>query len=404
MQFGGWTQFGGVAQFGGGESRALHYYRALKSIALPGLWSQDDDALINQFLRVDAVGLSLGQVLADRLDAEILPDDASECLAEWERMLGLPVDEDVSIAARRAAVLGIWQGAQPTSLPAIRQLLGPILNPTRLFNDLFDDDVVSWRFELLGTPLIWETLSRLIIGVAAGDSRPWDSVAQDPALALIDLADRSDDVKVSAQVDHTTYYAPSEVSSGVVLYADHQNAVMAAFESGFLRLDKIVDGVLTEGTPVASPALPFWLQISKTATAWAASYGSDLDDLTVLEETAVPFLPRKGGVFSRDDVTGANTYTGFGSLEISHARPENNVEIIEQTLVNLALAGGGDEDIFIAFVHRDPGDDGEYDIAAAQRVLDRISYGHTVLLVGESDSFLCDDSESLCDRDIIGGW
>lgn len=60
------------------------------------------------------------------------------------------------------------------------------------------------------------------------------------------------------------------------------------------------------------------------------------------------------------------------------------------------------EQIFFAFVWRDPAQPGTYNIEAAQRLADRTKEAHVLLLVGESNSFLSNDTYSRTNRDILG--
>jgi len=59
-------------------------------------------------------------------------------------------------------------------------------------------------------------------------------------------------------------------------------------------------------------------------------------------------------------------------------------------------------EIFRFFIYRDPTLPGTADIASAQALVDKIKASHTVGTVIESVNLLCDDSHSLCDRDLLG--
>ncbi len=78
-----------------------------------------------------------------------------------------------------------------------------------------------------------------------------------------------------------------------------------------------------------------------------------------------------------------------------------DVDIIETS--NAAAVASGDEtEVYRFFAYRDPALPGTPDIAAAQIELDIISHSHTKGHVIESIDFLCDDPESLTDRDLLG--
>lgn len=78
-----------------------------------------------------------------------------------------------------------------------------------------------------------------------------------------------------------------------------------------------------------------------------------------------------------------------------------DIDLIE-TSNAAAVASGDEKEVYRFFVYRDPALAGTPDIAAAQVELDRISHSHTQGHIIESIDFLCDDPESLTDRDLLG--
>lgn len=80
--------------------------------------------------------------------------------------------------------------------------------------------------------------------------------------------------------------------------------------------------------------------------------------------------------------------------------PEDVVVI--ETSRSEALAMNDDRAIYQFYIYRNPGLPGVYDIQEVQEFVDRMADSHTRGYVIESINFLCDDPESLCDRDILG--
>lgn len=79
------------------------------------------------------------------------------------------------------------------------------------------------------------------------------------------------------------------------------------------------------------------------------------------------------------------------------------VDIVMIEISNAQALSFGDEDLVHRFyIYRDPVLAGTANIAAAQVELDNISHSHTDGKVIESISFKCDESTSLCDRDLLG--
>jgi hypothetical protein len=79
----------------------------------------------------------------------------------------------------------------------------------------------------------------------------------------------------------------------------------------------------------------------------------------------------------------------------------SDVVVIERTAAE-ALAMGDQREIFRFFIWRNPALAGSYDLDAAQEMVDRMKPSHTLGHVILSTDFLCDDPESLCDRDVLG--
>lgn len=80
---------------------------------------------------------------------------------------------------------------------------------------------------------------------------------------------------------------------------------------------------------------------------------------------------------------------------------EADVVVLERKHA-MAAAMGDVREIFRFFIFRDPALPGTYYLDSAQAQVDRMSGSHTVGQVIESDSMLCDDPYSLCDRDLLG--
>lgn len=77
------------------------------------------------------------------------------------------------------------------------------------------------------------------------------------------------------------------------------------------------------------------------------------------------------------------------------------VVVIERTRA-FAIAVHSDREIYRFFIYRDPNAPGAYDLDAAQALVDDMKPSHTQGHVIESNNMVCDDSHSLCDRDILG--
>lgn len=408
-QFGGWGKFGGGFQFGGSRSRAEIYYHLLKRLGPPGLRPLDDDALTNKLLRADCQGLGAGWIHVDRLFAEIFPHTAAEDLPEWETLLGVVPPLGATQDQRRAAILARWRGAAGASLPELRAMLYPLLQPTAAWRDSFDDGYLNprWNVAGAGTYVEGTPASMLQVEASAATDCSLDGVTNNGELITQRLHDISDDWTLIAYVD--TFVVNAGTFVGLVGFRDYDNWYQFGLYNGggsdLLAVSSTIEGTKTEdvdSASIAAPATSFWIQMQRLSGEMIFKYGSSLDSLAELQRVDVELVPREVGLVARNGYVSQNLATiDIDSIGLVHATPENNVTIIELTDAETTISGNAD-DIFTFFVHRASEDGGTYDIKNAQRQIDRAKQGHTLGTVGESDVFLCDDDESLTDRDILG--
>jgi hypothetical protein len=408
MKFGGWSKFGGLSQFGGGLGWWYRNYQLLKTLGPPGLRPDDDDAVMNRLTRADAALLAHGKVHAYRLFAELFPHKASEDLANWESQLGSVPALQATLTDRRNALLAIWRGAAGASLPELRKILYPLLLPETAFFDDFSDGFVSSRWTETGAGSSTESATAIQLIATAGVDCRLDGTNDNGQIIRRRVHDVSDGFTVTGLV--TAYTIPANGFAGLLLFQDFDNIVMLAFNGsgvgGYLQVDKIENGVLTENAGSLrvdpSPVLPEYLQIEKVGTDLTFRYGNTESAMSTMGTLPMPFaVARDFGAFARNDAVNL-TQISFDEIKLVHATPENNVEIHEALSAEHVAQGGDGSGVFFGFVHRMPTDAGVYNILAAQRLLDRVKQGHTVLLVGESDELLFDEQYSLFDRDVFG--
>ena len=125
-------------------------------------------------------------------------------------------------------------------------------------------------------------------------------------------------------------------------------------------------------------------------------------DFFITSLDTITIKPRYMGLWEaiNSDSTEVKGSIHFSDTRAYYSKPWNNVELIE--IPQAIVPPQKPERNFFAFIHREPEDPKDYDLKQCQRLLDRVKQGHTLILVGESDCFRCDDQFSLCDRDILG--
>lgn len=406
--YGGKSSYGGLSRYGGGDQVWLIYYRVLKSIALPGFWPNDDELEINRLLRTDAKGLSQAKIHAERLLSEFFPSSADECLPEWAKLLGVVFAAAATLAEKQGAVQGKFLGSLGSSLPAIRKILFPILNPTTAFFDDFDKTEISPRYELDGNGTRVEATSVLTIALAGAVVGTWDGTTLTPTAnrTFLRVPDIDDDF--TADFELASFSLLADTALGFFVQASAQNVTQFVLGNtggaDEIRIDQIIDGTLTEDVDskaAAAPGVPQFYRIRKLAGELIFSNGATIAALSEFHRVDVRHKTRHVGFFVRN-AAGVNAVSmGADSFKVVMDTPENNVEIIELDEEIVDLSGKAD-DIFTFFVHRDPTDPGSFDLKVAQRTLDVVAQGHAVGVAGESDVFLTDDDSSLTDRDVLG--
>lgn len=406
--YGGKSSYGGLSRYGGGDPRWLIYYRVLKSIALPGFWPNDDELAINKLLRTDAKGLSQAKIHAERLLSEFFPDSADECLPEWSTLLGVVFANASTLAEQQGAVQAKFLGSLGSSLPAIRKILFPILNPTTAFFDGFDKSEVSPRYELEGNGTRTEATSAISIALAGAVVGTWDGTTLTPLAnrVFIRVPDIDDDFTIDFEL--VAFALLADTALGFFVQQSAQNVTQFVLgntgAADEIRIDQIVDGTLTEDVDAkaaAAPGVPQFFRIRKLAGELIFSNGATISALSEFHRVNTRHKTRHVGFFVRNAAAVNAVSMSVGSFKIVMDTPENNVEIIELDEEIVDLSGKAD-DIFTSFVHRDPTDPGSFNVQQAQRTLDVVAQGHTLGVVGESDVFLTDDPSSLTDRDVLG--
>lgn len=415
MRFGGWTRFGGSARFGGAESRSREYYRILKDMRPPGVYDDSDDALASLLLRGDGKILGdHGQILAEAIYQNIFPQTAEEKLTEWESALQVVPPSGATIKSRQEAVTARWRGGVLSSNPDLRAILDTLLNSQIAFRDTFDDASLlsharAWTItDHNGTTTEPDGSSCRQLEIILNDTCIWTTALNFAPLNLIKLVDRNDNYSICARVFYYSFadgLSGDGETGGIMLYLDDTHAIqfgVRKVDSDYtLSLSAMEDSFSENIATIAVPPIQFWLKLRREGNKYTASYSTDIlhtgSYTAVGTHTSDRFNARHAGLFLRNTINYQDAVIAFNDFIVEYDTPKNNVEIIEPAPEDTV----GDNRFF-AFVHRDPMSINNYNLIEAQRAMDRAKQAHTLITVGESDCFLCDDHYSLCDRDVLG--
>jgi len=410
MQFGGFGQFGGGSQFGGSPNVGAQYYSIFKSLLPPGVYAEDETALCKKLLCLDAIGVAnFGQSHAQRLWKEIWPQTAEETLEEWEQMLAVVPGANATLAQRQAVITARWQLALPSTKQNLRRVLANILNPEWAFKDEFDNALIDPYWEQITTTgqAFDETdvLGTILITVATAAEAVFGTTA--PQIT-IPFNSTTDGFRVEAKL--VEWDSLLDCETGIIIGEDQTDCYrFGVVDNGgggndFYRVQQVRDSVdlgVLASTQAAGAVEDTYFVIESDGANLTFKYGTDLEALTTLIVQPYDTIKmRRVGLYAanKDPYREINAYWAVFGLQ--HNLKENNVEVREYPY---ALAADGTmREIFYAFVYRNPGDAGTYDIKQAQAIADRFSQAHCLVTVGESKTFLFDDPESLFDRDTFG--
>jgi hypothetical protein len=286
-------------------------------------------------------------------------------------------------------------------------MLGELLASVYGFWDHGTADVLAHYNVQGGNGYAGEDGSGLVLGAAGAAQASFDLA--DDAHVTVQLVDRADGWTFEAELQSATIGNPSAV--GLFISPEplgHGDALFLGLEDRgagtAIRalLYTAAAGDWSQLGTIATVGPPCWFRITRSADGVLQLLaGAALGALaSVVANLELPWTPRVFGLCSRNGAAWPAVEGVWQDIRIAYDKQKNNVELHEYRADQ--IPADDPERIFWAFVHRDPGDGGGYDLAEAQRICDRVKWGHSLIIVGESDCFRCEDPYSLVERDILG--
>jgi hypothetical protein len=349
---------------------------------------------------VDTEALVQTEETVDQLALEVFPQTAQQTLEDWEATFELD-QPSADEAVRQAHATAAGRAALTLTPANLRAALDEYLNSQYGFWDHGDEDISSHYLVQEGNGSVVSGATGLILSGTAPAQLDWE--AGTAAQAEVLIVDRDDAFVLEAEMQ--AYVVGAQSAAGLYI-RDGANKLFIGVENtgagARIMARKLQDGTWTTLNDIAVVGAQAWYQIERDADGlYHCRAGTSLSALADVQlDIALTWRPRRWGVASRNFTPWPTVSGRWQDLRIAYATSRNNIELHEKRKDQ--LPAGTEETIFVAFVHRDPLDSGVYDIEGAQRLLDRITWGHTVILVGESGNFLTDDPGSLTDRDILG--
>jgi hypothetical protein len=371
--------------------------------AYPGETDRNGDATFHSDVcSCDADVLLSGQTAVEQLELEIFPQTAEETLDEWEA--ALQIDTALTaVADRQGLAAGAARSPLLVTPKNLRAMLAELLQSVYGFWDPGTFDVLAHYDVQHGLGLVTEGTSGLVAEGGSPAALVWPG---DDAHVSNRLVDRDDGFTLEAELQLATinaatatglFLSPGPGGSGHGLFLGQEHfGGSAAIRALLYDADS---GNWSSLGSIATVGPPCWYRIVRAGSLYHLRAGASLGALAdVAVNVELPWRPRVWGVGSR---SGGNTVSGlWQDIRIAYSLLRNNVELHEYRADQ--IPADDPARIFWAFVHRDPNDGGAYDLAGAQRICDRVKWGHSLIIVGESDCFRCDDPFSLTERDILG--
>ena len=394
MELGGWAQFGGTSSFGGLQSWAQRYYEHCKTELFPGYWPQDDSAVANQILRTLCEIVGYGKSINYDYHHQMFPQNASTAtIQELESVLQVVPKPNQTLAERVLAVSSRWRGAQPSTLAAIRESLVGVLNPEYFWRDTHNDESIHSEYHCEdGNGGFDEAAGALMFWCSSTLLSEWNGSYLH---TKIRCPDKDDDVSIMIHVQDTVIEEGSR--SGIYLGNAHEHlteqdraVLFGAEQSGittYLVLRTANGSVLSSSLgSIAEPSKPYWIKLSRSGPHLIASYGSDLDNLTVLATIDDNVIDvRRMGHFACNDIAGRQAYLEITDTLIQLGDQKNNVTILEvETAYDTTDTEDEQSSIYQISIQRWSEDNGTYNLDEARRICDRILQAHTVGCVGNT--------------------
>lgn len=394
------------------DSTADKIRRILMDLYPPGAYPSWEDRAGEATFHFDICDMD-ASILADAQDAieqlelEIFPQTADECLDEWEAALEIDVFASAT-ADRQTLCRNAASSPRPITPSNLRALLGDLLSPTYGFWDHGTADVLAHYDVQQGNGSVAEDEDGLALGSTSPAECSFD-LGDDPHVTSR-LVDRSDGWTLEAELQSATIGAGT--ATGIFISPEPLGRLGDAIFLGLehyggstairAMLYDAAAGHWGELGTIATVGPPCWFRIVHGRDGvLQLRAGASLSALAdVAADIEVTWTPRVWGVCTRNSGAWATVEGVWQDIRIAYDLQRNNVELHEYRADQ--VPADDPERIFWAFIHRDPSDGGSYDIAGAQRISDRVKWGHTQIIVGESDCFRCEDPYSLTDRDILG--
>lgn len=387
--------------------------RLLMDLYPPGAYPSEEDrngaaTFHRDICEMDATALADAQAAVEQLELEIFPQTAEETLDEWETALEIDTSTLATTAERQALVRDAAKSVQTLRPSTLREMLASLLSPTYGWSDPGDADRLDLWDAQEGSGALGEDSAGLVATLTSPEAGDFE-VYHD-AHVTSPFVDREDGWTFQAELQSATVGSGSAVGLFISAARNGQG------DSLFLGLEDAGAGVAIRamlytdaagdwsqlGT-IATVGPPCWFRfVRNTSGVLQLTAGASLGALaSVVADLELTWKPRVFGICARN-VAPWNSVEGlWQTITVQYESEANNVRLFEYGTDQ--IPADDPERIFWAFVHRDPSEGGSYDLTGAQRICDRVKHGHTLIIVGESDCFLCDDSYSLTDRDILGG-
>jgi hypothetical protein len=364
----------------------------LAGLLPPGLeWLMSPGTRIGRVMRV--VGQALGYAVAkvEELRDTWLPDSAyREHVERWERIRGIAPRARDSLDVRRARLAALFRREHGYSRPAIREALAELFDQDA--DDIaileFSNETVD-GFDTALDPLRWHVVpDEDLWGVASGQLRIFEGL-DEATRATVALSSGEGEIVVLVKLASVPAF-PTTMLVGLVLVRSPSMLYVGVRNDGggvhrLVARVAGVDTVLATLPGAWTPAAPVWLRVIADAPGlYRPGYSlTGPEEGYVDASYAWDVVPYEAGVAVDPGAAIGGTihalFDDFLTRTPRGTRP------------------------FRWYAYRDPLLPGSPDMQGARAVVTKLKPAHTHGAAISTRILLCDNRETVCDREPLGG-
>jgi len=375
----------------------------MRGLIPPGLtWARDPSSRIARLVKIAGQAIGYAVARTEELRATWLPGTAYiGHIVRWERIRGVSPRARDSLDRRRERVVSLFRREHGYSRPAIRLALEDLFDQEAddIVIDEFTNEVadsfatlLESRWQLHPDAADWSILT----GTLRAQRDAADDLDAAPSMALMSLSSGEGAIVVAAKVTAIPSWSPGTIVGLVLLRKVNGHTLWYGVRDAggtYEIVARSYTGAAWTTTMLTTvgggwtPAAPIWLRVR----ADADTPGSYVLEYSTTSATAGYVTATVLGRVVAPEWAGVGAWGGDGSAALD-ARFDDFVARTPQGTRPFAW-----------YAYRDPGLPGEPDMVGARVTIRKLKPAHTHGAAIATRQVLCDDPNTGCDREPMGG-